>query len=231
MLARDVMTADPIAMAPDATVAEAARLMADKDVSGLPVVDSSGQLVGIITEGDLLRRKELGSETRRTWWASLFHNDKSLAGEFAKARGRFVREVMTRNIVCVSDDTAVGRVAELLSTLNVKRLPVLKNGALVGIVSRRDVMRSLAKLSAAEERLQKVSDYNVARGVLSRIENAPFVAAIQVHLTVTDGVVEIFGTASSENQRQAVRAMIEETPGVSGVIDRMTVSSSSVPDC
>jgi len=228
MLARDLMTGTAVTIAPDATVADAARMMAEKGVSGLPVVDLSGELVGIVTEGDLLRRKELGSETRRTWWSRLFRDDKSLAGEFAKAHGRFVREVMTRNVVCVRHDTPLGRVAELLWTLDVKRLPVLKNGALVGMISRRDVVRSLAKLAAIEARPQKASDDEIAHGVLSRIDNAPFVAAIQVQLTVTDGVVEVAGTVSSENQRQAVLAMIEETPGVARVIDRITVNASSV---
>jgi CBS domain-containing protein len=228
MLARDVMTGAAITIGPDATVADAARIMAEKGVSGLPVVGLSGQLVGIVTEGDLLRRKELGSETRRTWWARLFRDDKSLAGEFAKAHGRFVREVMTRNVVCVRYDTPLGRVAELLSTLDVKRLPVLKNGTLVGVVSRRDVMRSLAKLAAIEAQPQKAGDDEIARSVLSRIDNAPFVAAIQVQLTITGGVVEVSGTVSSENQRQAVLAMLEETPGVARVIDRLIVDAALV---
>jgi CBS domain-containing protein len=228
MLASDVMTGAAITIAPDATVADAARIMAEKGLSGLPVVGLSGQLVGIVTEGDLLRRKELGSETRRTWWARLFRDDKSLAGEFAKAHGRFVRQVMTRNVICVRHDTPIGRVAELLSTLDVKRLPVLKNGALVGVVSRRDVMRSLAKLAALEAQPQKASDDEIARSVLSRIDNAPFVAAIQVQLTITAGVVEVSGTVSSENQRQAVLAMLEDTPGVVRVIDRLTVDAALV---
>lgn len=205
MLARDVMTGAAVTIAPDATVADAARMMVEKGVSGLPVVDLSGQLVGIV-----------------------FRDDKSLAGEFAKAHGRFVREVMTRNVVCVRYDTPLGRVAKLLWTLDVKRLPVLKNGALVGVISRRDVMRSLAKPAAIEARPQKASDNEIAHGVLSRIDNAPFVAAIQVQLTITDGVVEVAGTVSSENQRQAVLAMIEETPGVARVIDRITVNASLV---
>ena len=228
MLARDIMTGTAVTIAPDATVADAARMMVEKGVSGLPVVDLSGQLVGIVTEGDLLRRKELGSEMRRTWWSRLFRDDKSLAGEFAKAHGRFVREVMTRNVVCVRCDTPLGRVAKLLWTLDVKRLPVLKNGALVGVISRRDVVRSLAKLAAIEARPQKASDNEIALGVLSRIDNAPFVAAIQVQLTITDGVVEVAGTVSSENQRQAVLAMIEEPTGVARVHDRITVNASLV---
>lgn len=226
MLACDVMTSPAVTITPDATVADAARMMAEKGVSGLPVVDMSGRLAGIVTEGDLLCRKELGSETRRTWWARLFRDDKSLAGEFARAHGRFVREVMTRNVVCVRDDTPIGRVAELLSTLDVKRMPVLKNGALVGVVSRRDVIRSLVKLAEAEARPRKVSDDEIARYLLRSIDQAPFVAAAQVQLTVADGVVEVAGSVSSENQRQAVLAMIEEAPGVSRAIDRLTVNAS-----
>ena len=226
MLARDMMSSPVITIALDATVADAARAMAEKGVSGLPVVDASGRLAGIVTEGDLLRRKELGSETRRTWWARLFRDDRSLAGEFARAHGRFVREVMTRNVVCVRDDAPVGRVAELLSTLGVKRMPVLKDGALVGVVSRHDMMRALAQLAAIEARPAKASDDEIARALLSRVDKAPFVAAVQVQLTVTDGVVEVAGTVSSESQRQAVLALIEETPGVDRVVDRLTVDAS-----
>ena len=226
MLARDMMSSPAITIALDATVADAARTMAEKGVSGLPVVDASGRLAGIVTEGDLLRRKELGSETRRTWWERLLRDDRSLAGEFARAHGRFVREVMTRNVVCVRDDAPVGRVAELLSTLDVKRMPVLKDDALVGVVSRRDVIRALAKLAAAEARPQKASDDEIARALLSRVDKAPFVAVVQVRFTVTDGVVEVAGALSSESQRQAVLALIEETPGVDRVIDRLTVDAS-----
>ena len=226
MLAGDAMTPAPVTVEPDTTVADAALIMAERGVSGLPVVDRSGQLVGIVTEGDLLRRRELGSEQRRTWWARLFRDDKSLAAEFAKAHGRFVREVMTRNVVCVNHETPIGRVAELLSTLDIKRLPVLKDGALVGVVARRDVMRSLAQLAAAKRSPEKASDDEIARSVLSQIDKAPFVAAIQMRLAVSDGVVEIAGTVSSEAQRQAVLAMIEDTPGVARVVDRMTVNAS-----
>jgi len=226
MLACNVMTSPAITIAPDATVADAARTMAEKGVSGLPVVDATGRLVGIVTEGDLLRRKELGSETRRTWWARLFRDDRSLAGEFAKAHGRFVRRVMTRKVVCVRDDAPVGRVAELLTTLDVKRVPVLKDGALVGVVSRRDVIRALTKLAAAEARPQKTSDDEIASALLRRVDKAPFVATVQVQLTVMDGVVEVAGNVSSESQRQAVLALIEETPGVDRVVDRLTVDAS-----
>jgi CBS domain-containing protein len=226
MLACDMMTSPAITIALDATVADAARTMVEKGVSGLPVVDATGRLVGIVTEGDLLRRKELGSETRRTWWARLFRDDRSLAGEFARAHGRFVRGVMTRNVVCVRDDAPVGRVAELLSTLDVKRMPVLKDGALVGVVSRRDVIRALAQLAAAEARPAKVSDDEIANALLSRVDKAPFVAVVQVQLAVTDGVVEVAGHVSSESQRQAVLALIEDTPGVDRVVDRLTVDAS-----
>ncbi len=228
MLACDMMTSPAITIASGATVADAARAMAEKGVSGLPVVDGSGRLVGIVTEGDFLRRKEFGSERRRTWWARLFRDDTSLAGEFAKAHGRFVREVMTRNVACVRDDAPVGRVAELLSTLDIKRMPVLKDGVLVGVVSRRDVMRALAKLTAAGARPRKVSDDEITRHLLRSIDRAPFVAVVQVQLTVTDGVVEVAGTVSSESQRQAVLAMIEETPGVDRVVDRLIVDASLV---
>jgi CBS domain-containing protein len=226
MRACDIMTSPLVTIAKDATVAEAARTMAETGVSGLPVVDAMGKLAGIVTEGDLLRRKELGSEIRRSWWARLFRDDKSLAGEFARAHGRFVREVMTRNVVCVRDDTPIGRVAELMASLDVKRLPVLKDGALAGIVSRRDVIGALAKLAEAEAQPQKASDDEIARRVLRSIDQAPFVAAVQVQLLVTDGVVEVAGAISSENQRQAMLAMIEETPGVRRVVDRLAVNAS-----
>ncbi|MGB6347293.1 MAG: CBS domain-containing protein [Methyloceanibacter sp.] len=229
MLACNIMTSPAVTVAPDATVADVARTMAERGVSGLPVVDASGRLVGMVTEGDLLRRKELGSEMRRSWWVRLFRDDKSLAGEFARAHGRFVRGVMTRNVVCVRDDTPVGRVAELLSTLDVKRLPVLKDGAIVGVVARRDVIRALAKLAEAEPQPHTASDDEIARCLLRSIDRAPFVAAVQVQLTVTDGVVEVAGSVSSESQRQAVLAMIEETPGVHRAIDRLTVGGWSLP--
>ena len=141
MKAMDVMVRDVITVSPGDDVADAVQLLADYDVSALPVVDDDENVVGIISEADLLHREEIGTETRRPWWLEAVTPASSLAGEFAKSHGRRVEEVMSTNIIAASEDTPLGEIATLLERHRIKRVPILRSGKLVGIVSRETSFR------------------------------------------------------------------------------------------
>lgn len=220
VLARDVMTKDVIAIAGAASVADAARLMAERGVSGLMVLGPDGGLAGVITEGDLLRRAELGNEKRRSVWSRLFTPDRDMAAEFAKAHGRRVDEVMTRRVAAVLEDTPLPRIATLLDALDVKRLPVLRDGRVVGVVARRDVLRALAGALEPAAAGPAKSDADLTRALHRRLSAQPWIGIEQVAVAVRDGRVTASGMLSSESQRQAVLALLRETPGVAAIDDK-----------
>lgn len=143
MQAGDVMTTWVATVAARATVREAARLMAERKISALPVLDDEDRMIGIVSEGDLLRRAELGTETAGSWW--LVALAKDAAADYRKTHGVTVSDVMTRRVVSVARTTPLREVAQLMQKHRVKRLPVLDAGRLVGVVSRADLVRSLAK--------------------------------------------------------------------------------------
>src|SRR5215469_12223828 len=146
MRAMDVMTTDVITVDPDMTIQALATRLAERGISGAPVVDTSGRLVGIISEGDLLHRAEIGTarrhrERRRSWWLDHFASD--LAREYVKSHGRTVNDIMTRDVVTVTEDTDLGEVAELLEEKRIKRVPVMREGKIVGIISRANIVRAV----------------------------------------------------------------------------------------
>src|SRR6202790_3251711 len=155
MRAMDVMTTDVISVDPDTTIQALATLLAERGISGAPVVDSSGRLVGIISERDLLHRAEIGTarhhrERRRSWWLDHFACD--LAREYVKSHGRTVKDIMTRDVVTVTEDTDLGEVAALLEAKRIKRVPVVRDGKVVGIISRANLVRALGATRGAPPR-------------------------------------------------------------------------------
>jgi len=152
MRARDVMTPDVITVDPDTSVQAVAKLLSERGISGVPVVDAADQLVGIVSEGDLLHRVETGTDRRperltgrrRSWWLDTIASNEELARDYAKSHGRTAKDVMTRDVISVTDTTELADVAMLLETKRIKRVPVLRDGRLVGIVSRANLVRALA---------------------------------------------------------------------------------------
>ncbi len=146
MKASDVMTRTVITVDEQAPIAEALQLMLRKAVSGLPVVNCNNQLVGIITEGDLLRRAELATERHIAWWKKLFFGPRFSAQEYVRTHHRSVGSVMTRETLCIAEDTALSMIVRMMEQGHVKRLPVIKGGKIIGIVSRRDVLPPLSSI-------------------------------------------------------------------------------------
>ncbi|HUB14554.1 MAG TPA: CBS domain-containing protein [Acetobacteraceae bacterium] len=220
MNAADVMTPDVITVSPDTPLEQVVALMLEHRISGVPVVDQDN-LVGIISEGDLLRRVELGTQPRRSHWLEAFASATALAGEYARSHGRKASEVMTADVISVEDTAPVAMIVEAMETYRVKRVPVLRDGKLVGIVSRANLLRALAtRLHAMPEPLP--NDRRIRMTVFNELQEHKWGARVaQLDVTVQDGVVTLWGLISSEEQRMAVRVAAENVPGVTRVEDRL----------
>jgi CBS domain-containing protein len=220
MNASDVMTRTIFSVRPEAAVAEAIRTMLDKQISGLPVIDEAGRLVGILTEGDLLRRGETGTERQRPRWLEILMGPGRLAGEYVRTHGRKVAGVMTRDIAGVTPDTPLKEVVELMERRRIKRVPVLDGDALVGILSRADLLRALA--DALEEKpAPSASDDEIRERVLAELARTSWVPRDGIAITVENGIVDLNGVILDENERGALRVAAENVPGVRAVEDHL----------
>ena len=220
MNASDVMTREILSVGPDTTVAEAIRTMLDNRISGLPVIDEAGRLVGILTEGDLMRRGETGTERQRPRWLEILMGPGRLAGEYVRTYGRKVDGIMTRDVVSVTPDTPLKEVVELMERRRIKRMPVLDGDVLVGILSRADLLRAL--LGALEEKPARVtSDEEIRDRILAELARAAWVPRDGVTITVENGVVDLNGVILDEKERGALRVAAENAPGVRAVEDHL----------
>lgn len=223
MKAADIMTVGAATVRPDATVGEAARIMLQYRISGLPVVDESGSLVGIITEGDFLRRAETGTERRRPRWLEVLLGPGRLAAEYAHTHGQRVDEVMTRDVVTVTVDTPVEDIVGLMERHGIKRLPVVDGGKVVGIVSRANLLRMLARLA---EQAPPVSadDREIRERIMAELDRLEWAPRAAISIAVDKGVVHLWGTTFDERERQALRVVAENVPGVRRVEDHLVVA-------
>jgi CBS domain-containing protein len=216
MNAADVMTRDVITVGPDSSIMAAARLMLQHRISGLPVVDAGGALVGILTEGDFLRRSETGTQRKRSRWLEFIIGPGKLAAEYAHESGRKVDEVMTDAVHTVAEDTPLDQIVHLMERHRIKRLPVLRGSALVGIVTRANVLRAVVRL-AHEAKPASASDTEIRTRLIKELKALPWAPAIGV--AVNDGVVRLSGVLTDERQRAALRVAAENIPGVKNVVD------------
>lgn len=229
MKATDVMTRDVVAVTPDTPVEEVARQMIARGVSAVPVVDAEGHVLGIVSEGDLLRRPELGTERQPSWWLRLLGMPEERAAEYVRTHGRHARDVMTREVVTVEEDTPIEEIADLLESHRIKRVPVVRDGRLVGIVSRADIVRALATraLAAAREGMPTVDDATLRRA----IERALGEAGVRhefVSVLVENGVACLWGVVDSPEEREAARVAAENVPGVRAVQTRLAILPPAV---
>ena len=221
MRAMDVMTTDVISVDPDTTVQALAILLAERGISGAPVVDSSGRLIGIISEGDLLHRAEIGTarhhrERRRSWWLDHFASD--LAREYVKSHGRTVKDIMTRDVVTVTEDTDLGEVAALLEAKRIKRVPVMHAGKIVGIISRANLVRALGSTKGAPPREGEGDDRTIRARLLAELGHEEWAKIWPEDIIVRDGVVHFWLSSDEpEEKKQALRVAAENIPGVRGV--------------
>ncbi|MFH1819597.1 MAG: CBS domain-containing protein [Pseudomonadota bacterium] len=211
MLAKDVMTTAILRVTPDTDVGEIARTLLDAHISAVPVIDGGGNLIGIVSEGDLLHRAEAETRHRPSWWLRLLATPEELSERYLREFGRRARDVMTRDVITVEPDTPLTEIAAMLEKFHIKRVPVMEHGKLVGIVSRANLLRGVATW-------QKPGDVRVEDSALrSLLLKALSEADLPMHLvnvTVTDGTVGLWGVVDSELQVEAARAAAEATVGV-----------------
>ena len=217
MKASDVMTVGAATIRSDASAPEAARLMLKYAISGLPVVDAAGHVVGIITEGDFLRRTETGTERQhRPRWLEVLLGPGRLADEYVHSHSRKVEEVMTRQVVTVAEETPVDEIARLMERHRIKRVPVTRDNTVVGIVSRANLLRGLARL-ADQAPAATANDLAIREQILTELDAQVWGRRAPIDVTVRNGIVQLWGPVADERVAQALRVAAENLPGVKGV--------------
>ena len=228
MKVADVMTRGVISIPSGTTMRDAAKQLLQYDVGGFPVVDG-GMLVGIITESDFLRRPETGTAPLRPRWLEGFVDPGRLAEDYTHAHGREVAEVMTREVVTVSPETLLEAAVGLMQQHRIKRLPVLENGKLVGIVSRSDLLHAFV---VGSREAAPVSDVQIRDRLQAELETQPWAPRGTIEIIVNRGKVELYGIISDERQRVALRVAAENIAGVSEVRDHLDCRlGDAAPSC
>ena len=222
MQASEIMVCPVIAATTGQSVYTVMAAMVANRISGVPVVNSDGELIGIVSEGDLMRRPEAGTRHRHSVWFRILWGPEEEAAEFIKENARKVDDVMTREVVTAEPDTDLADIADLLEKRKLKRIPIVEDRLLVGIITRLDLVR------AALTRLQDIAqppknDDELRRILVERLKSEPWTSAPRFDLKVHDGEVELWGLVDSPIEKKALRVAVETVPGVRAVHDHLTV--------
>jgi CBS domain-containing protein len=220
------MTTNVVTVSPETDIAEAVRLMLERQISGVPVIDDSGRLVGILTEGDLMRRAELVTG-RQSWWINPISSPEQEAKAYVKAHGLKVKDVMTKEVVTINEQEPLDRIAMVFEDRRIKRTPVMRSGKIVGIVSRANLLRSLATKRISDA---APSDSQIRSAILTTAMEDAAIRVVLVDVTVDDGVVHLWGNTASEAEREAIRVVAENTKGVREVQNHIRVLPPSNVD-
>jgi CBS domain-containing protein len=223
MKAADVMATNVITVRPDTPVAKIAEVLLANRISAVPVVNDKDALVGIVSEGDLIHRVEAGTERHRSWWLELLTGKEILAHEFVKSHARKAADVMTHPVVSVTPDTPLGDIASLLEKHRIKRVPVVNNGKIAGIVSRANLIQALVSLGHAKTSDASVDDLTLHSNILEQLRSKPWVDSSTISVVVNNGTVELWGIVDSETEKNAIRVAVEVTPGVRQVANKLVV--------
>jgi CBS domain-containing protein len=227
MRARQVMTQHVITAGADTSIVEAANTMLRHHISALPVVDAEGRLIGIVSEGDFIRRAETGTAAKRGRWLAFLVGTSQIAADFVHAHGRKVGEIMTPDPVTVTEDTPLDQIVQIMESKGVKRLPVMRADRLVGIVTRSDFLAAVADL-ARNIPNRSADDDQIRSAVSAEIEQAAW-RPCKLRVGVRDGVVSLSGLIANENARQAAVVAAENVPGVTQVIDHLCEARPAPP--
>jgi CBS-domain-containing membrane protein len=224
MNAADVMVSNVITVRADTSVAKIAEILLANRISAVPVVDESGTLIGIVSEGDLIHRVEAGTEQHRSWWLELLTGKEILAREFVKSHARTAADVMTRPVITVKPDTPLGEIASLLEKHRIKRVPVMKDGKLVGVVSRANLIQSLVRVGKPTAPDAMVQDSTLRDNLLTQLRSQSWWTN-KVNVVVQNGTVELWGFVDSEAAKDAIRVAVEVTPGVRKIANNLAVET------
>ena len=221
MKASEIMTPDVISADPDATVLQAARYMLQHHISGLPVIDKTGALVGILSEGDFLRRRETHTHRRPSRWLEFLMGPGKLAAEYTHTHGSKVSEVMTTKMHTISEDTPLEKIVEMMERYRIKRVPVLRGKKVVGIVTRANLMHAMVSVARGEPKAA-TSDAAIRQELLSELKSEKWALASMINVVVRGGVVELWGMIVDDRQREALIVAAENVRGVKEVKDHLT---------
>jgi len=222
MKAEDVMVSTVITVGVNASIGEVAAILLNNHISAAPVVDEKGELVGIVSEGDLMRRPEIGTTKRHSWWLELISNKWASATEYIKSHSRKVADVMTRDLITAKPDTPLGDIAGLLERNQIKRVPIVERGKLVGIVSRANILQALSSATRKLPSLMTADDSELRRKVVSQMASEPW-RPTMLTVTVQDRTVDLWGVVHSVEQKKAAQLAAETTPGVRAVVNNIFV--------
>ncbi len=220
MKARDVMVSPVITVSENDTVRDVARILIARHISAVPVVDQAGRLVGIVSEADLMHRAEAGTERPNSWWLSLVSGDRAIAAEYVQSHAMRVKDVMTKDVQTAVPETPLYEIADLLEERHIKRVPIVnKDGDLVGIVSRANIVQAVA--SAGPALKIGLTNSMIRDRLLAELKKQSWSHVHKLNVTVTNGVVDLWGFTQSEKERQAIRVVAESIPGVTAVDDHL----------
>jgi len=214
MRAKDVMTTSVVTIDPQVEIADVARILLENRISAVPVVDKAGSIQGILSEGDLMRRADCGSH--RSWWLSLLADKTKI---YERDRGTRAKDVMTRAVVSIDPETTISDIARILESKGIKRVPVVQNGKLVGIVSRADVLRGLAVIGLSPDHSVSVTDHEIRARIHEEIRRQTSASLNAVSIIVVNGAVYIWGIADKQADKDAIRIAAENVAGVNKVHD------------
>jgi CBS domain-containing protein len=223
MIAADVMVSNVITVRADTSVEKIAETLLANRISAVPVVNEAGGLVGIVSEGDLIHRVEAGTERHRSWWLELLTGKEILAREFVKSHARKAADVMTRPVITVKPSTPLGELASLLEKHRIKRVPVVNDGKIVGIVSRANLVQALVRIGNKAAPAASVEDSTLYDNILAQLRSTSWADASNISVVVNNGTVELWGIVDSEIEKNAIRVAVEVTPGVRQVSNRLVV--------
>jgi CBS domain-containing protein len=227
MQARDVMVSPVITVGKDATVREVASILLKERISAVPVVDTADKVVGIVTEGDLMHRAEAGTERAYSWWLHFLTDDATIAADYVKSHAAKVQDVMTSDVVTAAPETPLHEIATLLEERRIKHVPIVdKESSLVGIVSRANLIQAVA--SARPKLEMPLPDSTIRQQLLGELKKHSWAHTRNLSVTVTNGIVDLWGYADSGEERQAIRVIAEAVPGVTMVNDHLAVSTPFV---
>ena len=220
MKAHQIMSRNVVTVTPAMPVRDIAALMTEKRISGVPVVSADGTVVGIVSESDLLRRAEIGTVPPRKWWLNFFSDPDALARQYTKTHGLRAENVMTHPVISVGEDADLSEIARTLDKHKVKRLPVLQDGKLVGIISRADIVRALSQTEVVRP---SMSDAALEKSLQEKMRAQDWLEDTFINLAVRDGAVELTGFVASAEQRRALHVLIEATDGVHKINDQLAI--------
>lgn len=227
MRAAQVMTTNVLSIASDASIFDAAEILVGAGVSALPVVDGRGCMIGILSEADLIRRSEIGTEPRKSWFHRLLSDDVAAAKEYVSMHSRRVTDVMSKPVVTVQEDDALGRIADVMAEHKLKRVPVLSGDRVVGIVSRSNLLKALLSRDPREGG-SAVSDEQIRRNVESVVAKQAWTSPWPINILVNAGVVHLWGFVQSDASAEAYRVAAENVPGVTKVRNHLRRLPASV---